>query len=372
MNQSIIRYAGTLLITMMLVLGCTPPATAPAVHVPDGALTYQSRYASAALDDAYSIVISPDGKHVYVSAYTADTVVWFSRDLETGEILYGGRYLDTTVISGVYGIAISPDGKYVYANAYLSGRVVWLKRDAGSGALSYAGMTGTGTTGDDIAVSPDGKCVLVTVATAYDEQVVSFTRDAATGSLSGRTAYDVPRPVSVAISPDSADVYVASMVTNSERLYAFRLNSATGSLVANGMHSSKAKNVAISSDGKNVYSLGYNISTTYSSITCFGRNSSTGVLMTVGTLSSSTVPALTYCRAIALSPDGKNAYVTADYNHAAVWLTRDPVTGALTQGGAYMDACLDQPNDIAVSPDGKHVYVAAKNTDTVVWFLRDQ
>lgn len=90
--------------------------------------------------------------------------------------------------------------------------------------------------------------------------------------------------------------------------------------------------------------------------------------------------------AIALSPDGDNAYVVSSSWNSVAALRRDEGTGALrpidsaascfselefvyTDCGEGRD--LEGPQDVAVSPDGENVYVAARDSDAVLIFDRD-
>jgi DNA-binding beta-propeller fold protein YncE len=84
---------------------------------------------------------------------------------------------------------------------------------------------------------------------------------------------------------------------------------------------------------------------------------------------------------IALSPDGKTAYVASSGSSAVAVLDRSP-GGQLTYAGCVSDdgsggACADLPANalsgtqfVAVSPDGKSVYASAFNTSAVAVFDR--
>jgi DNA-binding beta-propeller fold protein YncE len=86
-------------------------------------------------------------------------------------------------------------------------------------------------------------------------------------------------------------------------------------------------------------------------------------------------------RQLALSPDGRFAYVAASSSGAIDVFARDAVTGALgwqscvsnngTDGTCVDGAALRGPWGVAVSPDGGNVYVAARTSGAVVIFARD-
>lgn len=84
---------------------------------------------------------------------------------------------------------------------------------------------------------------------------------------------------------------------------------------------------------------------------------------------------------VAVSPDGKSAYVVGNGSDAIVTFSRDPATGALTPQGCIADVgdaagCgetqtgLDGAIGVAVTPDGKSVYVASEKDHAVVRFNR--
>ena len=90
-------------------------------------------------------------------------------------------------------------------------------------------------------------------------------------------------------------------------------------------------------------------------------------------------------RAIALSPDGKNAYVASSRSDAIAIFRRDAHTGTLTQppgtagcvavkgaGGCATAVGLDGPNSVAVSSDGRNVYATSRASNTVSVFRRNR
>ncbi len=89
-------------------------------------------------------------------------------------------------------------------------------------------------------------------------------------------------------------------------------------------------------------------------------------------------------RGIAISPDGRNAYVASSGSDAIAIFARDKRTGVLTQpagesGCVSGDAALgcapavglDGPASVAVSADGSTVYAASVDSDSVTAFARD-
>src|SRR6266540_2937176 len=95
-----------------------------------------------------------------------------------------------------------------------------------------------------------------------------------------------------------------------------------------------------------------------------------------------TAPGLITANGVAASPDGKSVYVTSLLGDAIVRFERDTTTGALTGQGCIADVgdaagCgttqqgLASANGVAVSPDGRSAYVAGFDDDAIVRFDRD-
>ncbi len=147
--------------------------------------------------------------------------------------------------------------------------------------------------------------------------------------------------------------------------------------------------LVVSPDGRNVYS------TSSVALTIFDRDASTGALTqkagTAGCVSHSHVActagvALESPSAVALSPDGRNVYVSTVTSDAVATFDRDLATGALTQkaglaacisetgtSGACRDGvALDGATDLAVSADGLNVYVASATSDAVAVLNRNR
>jgi DNA-binding beta-propeller fold protein YncE len=214
-----------------------------------------------ALDIAFSVAASPDGKSVYVASLASDAVAVFDRDPSTGMLSQkagtagcvseggsGGACQDGTALDVAVGVAASPDGKSVYVASLASDAVAVFDRDPSTGALiqkpGEAGCVsedGTGGACQDgaaldgafaVAASPDGTSVYV--ASGFSDAVAVFDRDAATGALAQKpglacvsetgtgacqdgTALD--GAVGVTASPDGTSVYATSQFSNAVAIF---------------------------------------------------------------------------------------------------------------------------------------------------------
>jgi DNA-binding beta-propeller fold protein YncE len=262
-----------------------------------------------ALAGAASVAVSPDGRNVYLASAEADAVVSFSRDAATGLLSPLGCISDDgtdrlcvtgNALKGAYSIIVAPDGRNVYVAAYNSNAVLTFDRDATTGRLTQRGciLEGAPRRGScvaghalespvDLAMTQDGSTVF---AAAVDSSaVVVFARNRTTGALAEvgcvSEVYDEEevrdgcahvRPLdganSVAVSPNGATVYV----THNAGLTVFARDLSTGTLsrstcvtyrgyydeettegctLASGV--ADPSSVVVSTDGRNVYLTAY-------------------------------------------------------------------------------------------------------------------
>ena len=297
--------------------GCVTPgppysrercATATAVFAPDSA------------------VVSPDGRNVYIAARDPDSLVdigasgvlTFTRERPTGALRQlgcitddgtdgregtDGACADGNALTSANAITASPDGRHIYTTSDAGGIAI-LARGPG-GALTQAG------------------CV----------------KDFAPASVC-TDAFAMPRPVAIVVSPDGRHVYATSR--GSHAVVIFARDATTGSLTQTS---------------------------------CVSDGGADGACAEGDGLVNPT--------AIAISPDGRSAYVTlAKQQNGLAVFARDPQTGALTQTACFMSGvpqgrrCKRTPglydaNGVAVSPDGRNVYVTSIDSDAVVTFTRD-
>ncbi len=343
-----------------------------------------------ALQAAFGVVASPDGKSLYVASSSSDAVAVFDRDPVSGALTQkggtaacvsedgtGGLCQNGTALDGASGAAVSPDGKSVYVASEDSGAAAIFDRDPATGALSQKpgtagcvsddGMGGLCQNGaaldfaNNLSVSPDGKSVYAVSRVSH--AVAVFDRNPATGALSQK--------------PGSAGCVSED---------------GTGGLCQNGTALLNPFGVTVSPDGKSLYTA----SQDSDAVAIFDRDPATGAVTqkpgaagcvsedgTGGVCQDGT--ALDGAVGVAASPDGQSVYSASGFSGAVAIFDRDPNTGALTQkpgtagcisddgSGGFCEngTALDGAVGVAASPDGQSVYSASGFSDAVAIFDRE-
>ena len=160
------------------------------------------------------IVVSADGKSVYVADYSSTSVFIFDRDITTGILTANGTI--STGLGEITGICISADGTSVYVvkisgtGAAYSGLVLRFNRNTSTGALTANGFIIAGYNPTSVCISADGTSVY---STGFDNKVSIFSRNTSTGNLSGTSAIVSNTSAGnsyLAISADGTSVYLAA------------------------------------------------------------------------------------------------------------------------------------------------------------------
>ena len=216
--------------------------------------------------------VSPDGRHVYVASRDSDAISVFTRNQATGALTQlagtdgcvsdsgtGGQCADGKALLSAFSPAVSPDGKHVYVTAAGSDAVAAFSRNPATGKLTQlsgtdgcVSETGTGGLGADgkalvgpigILVSPDGEHVDGTLSTS--DAVAAFDRNPATGVLTQLSGTDgcvsetgtgglcvngnaLDTPQHLTISPGGEHLYSTNALSSS--VTAFSRNASTGVL----------------------------------------------------------------------------------------------------------------------------------------------
>jgi DNA-binding beta-propeller fold protein YncE len=346
------------------------------------------------LDGADGTAVSRDGKSVYIASSESDSVAAFARNTTTGALTQlagsagcvsdtgAGGCVDGTGLDGATSVVVSADGKSVYVVSQVSSSIAVFARNTTSGALTQLGNGGciseTGTGGctdgtalgalQSITVSPDGTSVYTAAAGGG---VAVFSRQTTTtGGTQGKLT-QLPG-IAGCISETGA-------------------GGCTDGAGLNG-----ARSVAVSADGKSVYTTAFNSG----AVAAFSRQTTTtggtkgkltqltgtaGCISETGTGGCADGVGLNGLIGLAVSADGKSVYTAAFDGDAVAVFSRQTTTtggtqGKLTQltgtagcihdtgaGGCADGTALESAISVTVSPDNKSVYATASGGGVAVF-----
>jgi DNA-binding beta-propeller fold protein YncE len=339
-----------------------------------------------AITSPEDVVVSPDGRHVYVASYGSHALAIFKRDRRTGVLEQlsgergcirqgrGGGCASARALGGPAAISISPDGRNVYVASAGSDALSAFARDRRTGRLRqlagaagcFSQRLGGGCTParalnepTSVAVSPDGDRVYVS-GRRFPSAVAIFDRGAEgvltqpagpSGCVSHHGGSDcavaraLSAPEEVAVTPDSRHVLVASSRSNAVAVLAAspagltQPDGATGCIARGGGSEGCARGKALSSPVD-----------------------------------------------LAISPDGDHVYVAASVADAVAVLDRDSATGGLTQstrrrgcigqrglaGRCGVGRGLDEVWGVALSPDGRNLYAVSSKVNMLAAITRNR
>ena len=352
-----------------------------------------------------SAAVSPDGAFVYAISNDDSRLGVFSRDASTGQLTQVQVLQDNT--GGVDGfshltaIVMSPEGRHVYVTAEYDRSAVAFERNPLDGTLTYLGYVRDGENGVDglyyanhLAISSDGMSVYV--LSYLEHSLAVFRRDPAGGSLEfvevfkdGTGGVDgLEYPYFVAVSPDGNQVYVLSY--HDDSLTVWTRNASDGKLTFSqrlqdgdiGVDGLNNPLSVFSPDGEDLYVAGH-----YDhAIARFSRNPSSGSLTYVEKVQDGVGGAdgLQNVAHLVMSPTGSHLYATASDTYygslgndrSVAAFARDTETGALTFLQVFHDD-VDGVQDLhgavhaVMAPDGRHLYVSGRFEDALVLFGRD-
>lgn len=181
------------------------------------------------LDGAGDVLVSPDGKHLYVTARTGDAISVFQRG-SNGTLTFLRAYKDGSF--GLDGLnfpgnmALSADGKFLYVPSYLDNTLNVFARSAADGGLELVQALPNLNGVFDVALSQD-RAQLRLVASLYSGNALQlYQRDERTGHLTlvethQQSAPNSPlgTPVRIAVSPDDSQVYLSLLASHGVRAF---------------------------------------------------------------------------------------------------------------------------------------------------------
>ncbi|MCP3995560.1 MAG: beta-propeller fold lactonase family protein, partial [bacterium] len=367
---------------------------------------------------AHDVTVSPDGKHVYAVGMWDNAVAVFELDPVGGELQFIAAYKNggtdeagnpIASLDNARSVRVSPDGRHVMVAASIAEAVTVFARDETSGRLTVvqvlrdtmddgSGNTVMGIDGvHSLALSDDG--LFLYTAGLDDHALAVFRRNPASGVLTFVTVYydggvdDLGQTIDglrearwVTLSPDGKSVYLAGR--GDDALAVFDRDRFTGKLefVQKALHPGGPACVSVSSDGKHAYATGdasSNVLVVFSRDQTDGTLTSTRVYHMTGTDQvGNSLAGLDNARAVTVSGDGRHVYVAGYDDHVLLAFSRDLQDGTLTlvrsfatgeddgTGSGGVVEGLGNPQAVAVSPDGVHIFTANQNHSLSV-FSRD-
>ncbi len=407
-------------------IGCIGPDTLGAICTPGTAMEHPA-----------GVVVSPDGRNVYVGARLSQAVLIFDRDPATGVLTQkpgtagcisetgsGGACQDGVALNQANRLTVSPDGENVYVGSLLSGAIAIFDRNTTTGELTQkpgtAGcVSDTGTGGlcqdgkalaypNDVVVSPNGRSVYV--AAVQSNAIAVFDRDVVTGELTQKSTASgcwsesgtegvcqdgkgLTEATSVAVSRDNLTVYVhgaGTMAIFSRSEFTGNLaqkadpigciNAGAGCGTATGLSTFPGAQVIVSPDDRNVYTVG----PVNGQLGVFDRDLATGA---IAQNPNGCVPGSATCEGnsfgVAISGDGSTVFVAEGENKVEgssstsgggiTIFDRDTSTGVLTPRPGVAPcvgtgiACSPTIGDtsgnyaIATTDTGNNAYVGGSN-----------
>jgi 6-phosphogluconolactonase (cycloisomerase 2 family) len=367
------------------------------------------------LNKPFDSAVSPDGKFVFVAVGNSDTTLnVFSRNAATGALT-----LASTVSSGGLdaagatlptfkpnSVAVSPDGAHVYVVAFEANSLLAFSLNSTTGGLTHLQtlVDGDGSNNglnsvNEVIVSHDGKNVYA----GSGNELGVYIRNTTTGLLTFQQNFNQSGQYgSLVESPDGKNLY--SSIQNGGTLKVFSRNATNGNLSNIQSISDGGTDVAgnpvtklgsshdldITPDGKFLYVAGRGDN----SIVVFSRRESDGKLTLVeeltdgGTDSQGNTVEASGVGALAVSPDGErlaSLETSSGTQTLSIWdinrttgqitvseqLTRNG-TDALgtTITGLNGNLFSLQGRLVVFSPDSAHVYASGGSDKTVTTFQR--
>jgi DNA-binding beta-propeller fold protein YncE len=357
------------------------------------------------LDAPNSVAVSPDGRNVYATSRDGASVITFHRNRLTGQLRQlppsasgcisglpipgctAGRALKWPDV-----VVVSPDGKNVYVGDFAGSGVISFSRAGKAGALTQlsgtagciteAGAEGcaTGTQMNHVegmAIDPNGSAVYT--AGAFSSAIAFLTRDSSTGALTQSgcvtnsqvtgcaLGYEFGGVNALSFAPTGSEVYATSLTSNSlttfhSLLGGVGISQPPGPERQVEKEKGKGKETVPAAEG----------TPSPDGCTVFLRSPGCGFGR-----------AMQAPEGLDVSPDGQNVYVAAFQTGAIDVFDRDAETGVVTQKpgergcvapakvhGCSLGRALGGAGSLVVSPDGRNVYSTSQFGSAVDVFRR--
>jgi 6-phosphogluconolactonase (cycloisomerase 2 family) len=167
----------------------------------------------ALLADASAVAISPDGATVYVTSDDDDALVVFTLNPSTGELTLLEQHVDET--AGVEGlgsastVVVSPDGAHVYVGGRDPGLAVF-ERSSLTGALAWIDAGQFPYRAERLAMGANGDFMVAQSSSGEPDLVLLIARDLGTGDVAIASVETFRDNHEVAIGQDGLYAYAGS------------------------------------------------------------------------------------------------------------------------------------------------------------------
>ncbi|MEQ9849129.1 beta-propeller fold lactonase family protein [Pectobacterium brasiliense] len=236
-----------------------------------GELTYVRTFAAAeGVTGISQLQVSAEGNSVYALRADGNAIVWFSRDAN-GELTHKATIasdydIDNGNLNNIKGIVLSDDGKNLYLINSYSDQLAYFSRDTATGALTYVEALGGDMNNPPYLWAPTsilsrGNLLFVTTAINDTSTVIVYQRDDS-GKLTplghvrdftdaaGNTVA-LSGLEQITVSADGRSIFVA----NAGQIDAFTLDTATGTFthIARVAAEGTVSDIALSADARVLY-----------------------------------------------------------------------------------------------------------------------
>ncbi len=339
---------------------------------------------------SHAVEVSPEGEHLYVAAREPARgigdagISLFRRNQSEGRITFAA--FDT--LTDIGGMLLSPDGRHLYVQSSASNAIQVFARDAQTGVLQMAQTAQPlPKTRDTIlyTLSPGMMAFSSEVAHFYfntSEHLLVYDREASTGQLTLQQTiqiddYQLGSKSAFALSPEGTHVYWGGYERNVSlhnpryEMAILARDPASGALTFlkrvsfEGMFPGYA--IKVSHDGRHVYAglLAANYEqNTGEMLGVFARDSNSGELRLQEIMRYS---GYENCVDLAIAPNDSDVYAVFDdpgwSGSALAMFERERPTGTLRQRKIFRSwregiYGLYDPVDFKLSPDGRFIYIA--------------
>lgn len=302
---------------------------------------------------ANALAVSPDGKNVYVSGETDESLRVYTR--ASNGVLHFLELIEK-IGNQPRWITVSPGGLAVYVAIFGTGKIRVYKRNPETGALTFAESVATLESPVCIAMSPDGKSLYVSATGGAASSGIQAFEATPEGSIRSVGVEHYENGQGVVVSPDGLNVYaIATPGTGIIRVYERLESGALVKLEEIGIGASENVNgIAIDPQGNNVYAPAEHLKQ-FARLPSGKLSALTPAEITVGLPNERTN--------LVVSVNRHNVYLT---NNARITqVARSVTTGTLALMPTELITTGAHARQIVVSPDGLNVYVTNSEAGTV-------